>query len=210
VVDERPLILIVEDEPHIRGFVRSALEQEGCRVAEAESAAVALEQMATAMPGLIVLDLGLPDRDGVELIRELRTWTSVPVLVLSARSAEGEKIAALDAGADDYLTKPFGVGELRARLRAMLRRHGPLADEPVVEFGDLRVDHLQRSVERAGAPVSHVTHVIYDVQITALATLAAGTQRYNAAIASSNRTCDINRSAVGCQSVHLTAIQIIT
>jgi two-component system, OmpR family, KDP operon response regulator KdpE len=160
VVDERPLILIVEDEPHIRGFVRSALEQEGCRVAEAESAAVALEQMATAMPGLIVLDLGLPDRDGVELIRELRTWTSVPVLVLSARSAEGEKIAALDAGADDYLTKPFGVGELRARLRAMLRRHGPLADEPVVEFGDLRVDHLQRSVERAGAPV-HLTPIEY-------------------------------------------------
>jgi two-component system, OmpR family, KDP operon response regulator KdpE len=160
VTDERPLILIVEDEPQIRRFVRSALEEENCRVVEAGSAATALEQMTAAMPALVVLDLGLPDRDGVVLIRELRAWSAVPVLVLSARSAEDEKIAALDAGADDYLTKPFGVGELRARLRAMLRRLGAAASEPVVRFGDVRVDHVHRNVERGGIPV-HLTPIEY-------------------------------------------------
>ncbi|HZV55494.1 MAG TPA: response regulator, partial [Rhodocyclaceae bacterium] len=123
VAEERAPILIVEDEPQIRAFVRAALAEDGYQVAEAANAAAALEQIAADMPSLILLDLGLPDKDGVDLIRELRAWSLVPVLVLSARSAEDAKIAALDAGADDYLTKPFGVGELRARLRAMLRRH---------------------------------------------------------------------------------------
>lgn len=158
--DQHPLILIVEDEPQIRRIVRSALEDEGCRVVEAGSAASALEQTATAMPALIVLDLGLPDRDGVTLIRELRAWSAVPVLVLSARSAEDEKIAALDAGADDYLAKPFGVGELRARVRAVLRRLGSAAGAPVVRFGVVRVDHVHRSVERDGTPV-HLTPIEY-------------------------------------------------
>jgi two-component system KDP operon response regulator KdpE len=162
VTDERPLILIVEDEPQIRRIVRSALEEEGCRVVEAGSAASALERLAAAMPALMVLDLGLPDRDGVTLIRELRAWSRVPVLVLSARSAEDEKIAALDAGADDYLTKPFGVGELRARLRAMLRRLGATAGEPVVRFGAVRVDHVRREVERDGMPV-HLTPIEYSL-----------------------------------------------
>lgn len=155
-----PLILLIEDEPQIRRFVRAAIEDEGCRVAEAGTAARALEGMAAAMPALIVLDLGLPDRDGVELIRELRGWSVVPILVLSARSAEMEKIAALDAGADDYLTKPFGVGELRARLRAMLRRTAAAPGEPVVVFGDVRVDHVHRTVERDGAPM-HLTPIEY-------------------------------------------------
>jgi two-component system KDP operon response regulator KdpE len=160
VAESVPLILLIEDEPQIRRFVRAAIEDEGCRVAEAGTAARALEGMAAAMPALIVLDLGLPDRDGVELIRELRGWSVVPILVLSARSAEMEKIAALDAGADDYLTKPFGVGELRARLRAMLRRTAAAPGEPVVVFGDVRVDHVHRTVERDGAPM-HLTPIEY-------------------------------------------------
>jgi two-component system KDP operon response regulator KdpE len=158
--DEHARILVVEDEPQIRAFVRVALEEEGYQVAEAASAAAALEQIGKSMPTLILLDLGLPDKDGVDFIRELRAWSAVPVLVLSARSAEDAKIAALDAGADDYLTKPFGVGELRARLRAMLRRHGQTTDAPVVEFGDVRVDHVHRAVERGGVPV-HLTRIEY-------------------------------------------------
>ncbi len=160
MAEESPLILVVEDEPQIRRFVRAALEEEGARVVEAGTAADALERMAVAMPALVVLDLGLPDRDGADLIRELRIWSAVPVLVLSARSAEEEKIAALDAGADDYLTKPFGVGELRARLRAMLRRANAATGEPVVEFGDLRVDHAHRRVERGDVPI-HLTPIEY-------------------------------------------------
>lgn len=152
-------ILVVEDEPQIRRFVAGSLADEGLRVVCAATAAACLEQMA-AKPALIVLDLGLPDRDGIELIRELRVWSQVPVLVLSARAAENEKIAALDAGADDYLTKPFGVGELRARVRAMLRRRAAPVDEPVVVFGDVRVDRLHRSVERGGATV-HLTPIEY-------------------------------------------------
>jgi two-component system KDP operon response regulator KdpE len=108
VSDDRPLILVVEDEPQIRRFVCAALEDEG-RVVEAGSAAAALEAFTGPAPALAIIDLGLPDRDGVDLIRELRGWTMLPILVLSARSAEAEKVAALDAGADDYLTKPFGV-----------------------------------------------------------------------------------------------------
>lgn len=153
-------ILVVEDEPQIRRFVVAALAEEGYRVAEAGSAAACVDQLAGAAPALVVLDLGLPDRDGVELIRELRAWSRVPVLVLSARAAENEKVAALDAGADDYLSKPFGVGELRARVRAMLRRRAATADEPVVVFGDVRVDRLHRSVERGGAVV-HLTPIEY-------------------------------------------------
>ena len=117
-----PVIVIVEDEPQIRRFVRSALESEGWQVHEAASAARGVIEAGTRKPDLLVLDLGLPDRDGLEVVRDVRSWSSVPIIVLSARTDETDKIAALDAGADDYLTKPFGVGELLARVRANLRR----------------------------------------------------------------------------------------
>jgi two-component system KDP operon response regulator KdpE len=159
VNDDRPLILVVEDEPQIRRFVRAALEDEG-RVVEAGSAAEALEAFTGPGPTLAIIDLGLPDRDGVELIRELRTWTMLPLLVLSARSAEAEKVAALDAGADDYLTKPFGVQEMRARVRALLRRQKVGAGETVIEFGNIRVDRVHRLVTRDGAAI-HLTPIEY-------------------------------------------------
>ncbi len=159
MADDRPLILVVEDEPQIRRFVRAALEDEG-RVVEAGSAAEALEVFTGPGPALAIIDLGLPDRDGVELIRELRTWTMLPLLVLSARSAEAEKVAALDAGADDYLTKPFGVQEMRARVRALLRRQKVGAGETVIEFGNIRVDRVHRSVTRDGVAI-HLTPIEY-------------------------------------------------
>ncbi len=157
--DDRPLILVVEDEPQIRRFVRAALEDEG-RVVEAGSAAEALEAFTGPGPALAIIDLGLPDRDGVELIRELRTWTMLPLLVLSARSAEAEKVAALDAGADDYLIKPFGVEEMRARVRALLRRQKVGAGDTVIEFGAIRVDRAHRSVTRDGVAI-HLTPIEY-------------------------------------------------
>jgi two-component system KDP operon response regulator KdpE len=127
---------------------------------EAGSAAAALEAFTGPAPALAIIDLGLPDRDGVELIRELRGWTQLPVLVLSARSAEAEKVAALDAGADDYLTKPFGVLELQARVRALLRRQKVGAGETVIEFGNIRVDRVHRTVTRDGAAI-HLTPIEY-------------------------------------------------
>lgn len=117
-------ILIVEDEANIRRFVGIALQDEGFQVFEADSVKRALIHAASRQPDLVIVDLGLPDGDGKQLISELRGWLSVPILVLSARDREEEKVAALDAGADDYLTKPFGVPELLARIRAQLRRHG--------------------------------------------------------------------------------------
>ena len=115
-------VLVIEDEKQIRRFVRAAVEEEGCQVSEAETMAHGLVEAGTRQPDLIILDLGLPDGNGIDLIRDLRGWSDVPVLILSARSQENDKIDALDAGADDYLTKPFSVGELRARVRALLRR----------------------------------------------------------------------------------------
>jgi two-component system KDP operon response regulator KdpE len=153
------LILIVEDEPQIRRFVAAALAEEG-RVVEAGSAAAALEAFTGPAPALAIIDLGLPDRDGVELIRELRTWTMLPLLVLSARSAEPEKVAALDAGADDYLSKPFGVLELQARVRALLRRQKVGAGDTVVEFGSIRIDRVHRNVTRDGTAI-HLTPIEY-------------------------------------------------
>jgi two-component system KDP operon response regulator KdpE len=145
-------ILVVEDEPEIRRFVSLSLQRDGFEVFEAESIARGLIEAGTRRPELLVLDLGLPDGDGVELIRELRTWSGMPILVLSAREGEQDKIAALDSGADDYLVKPFGAGELLARVRAHLRRRpvGARADEPLVEFGAIRIDLARRRVERDG------------------------------------------------------------
>jgi two-component system KDP operon response regulator KdpE len=147
--------LVVEDEAEIRRFVRLALEAEGLEVVEAENAARGLIEAGTRRPDLLVLDLGLPDRDGVELIRELRGWSDIPVIVLSARTQEADKIRALDAGADDYLVKPFGTGELLARVRAQLRRHAKAstADASVVSFGAISVDLVHRQVSRPGVPL---------------------------------------------------------
>ena len=159
-MDTTPQVLLVEDEREIRRFVRSALEAEKFRVCEAETAQRGLIEAGTRKPDLVILDLGLPDRDGTDLIRDLRTWTQVPILVLSARVDESDKIEALNAGADDYLTKPFGTGELLARVRAMLRRTAlsPGRDSPVCEFGSVRVDLVNHTVIRDGEPV-HLTPV---------------------------------------------------
>jgi two-component system, OmpR family, KDP operon response regulator KdpE len=155
-------ILIVEDEAHIRRFVRLTLEAEGHTVHEAENYQRGLIEAGTRRPDLVVLDLGLPDGDGVDLIRELRQWSRMPVIVLSARSTEANKIAALDAGADDYLVKPFGSGELSARVRAQLRRHQQQTPggAPQIAFGDVRIDLVRRVVERAGEAL-HLTPIEY-------------------------------------------------
>ncbi|WP_422846578.1 response regulator [Acidovorax sp. M2(2025)] len=157
-------ILIVEDEADIRRFVRLTLETEGHTVHEAATLQRGLIDAGTRRPDLVVLDLGLPDGDGVDLIRELRTWSAMPIIVLSARSAEASKIAALDAGADDYLVKPFGAGELLARVRAQLRRSQTLAGngapQPLIQFGDITVDLVRRTVERQGQPL-HLTPIEY-------------------------------------------------
>jgi len=157
-----PVALLIEDEPQIRRFLRTALEAEGWIVHETDTARQGLIDAGTRKPDLLVVDLGLPDRDGVELIRDLRTWSAVPVIVLSARIAEKEKIAALDAGADDYLTKPFGVGELLARVRATMRRRRqpPGETSSIFRFGNVEVDIEARTVKRDGDAV-HLTPVEY-------------------------------------------------
>jgi two-component system, OmpR family, KDP operon response regulator KdpE len=157
-----PVVVVVEDEPQIRHFVRLSLESEGCRVFEADTVQRGLIESGTRHADLIVLDLGLPDRDGIEFIRELRAWSEVPIIVLSARTAEAGKVAALDAGADDYLTKPFGAAELLARVRAQLRRRARAGDtgRSVVEFGRIRLDLGRRLVWRDDA-VLHLTPIEY-------------------------------------------------
>jgi len=165
---QSPLALVVEDEPQIRRFVCGALRDEACRASEAGSVAQGLDLAARERPDLVILDLGLPDRDGVDFIRELRVWSAVPVLVLSARCDEAEKVVALDAGADDYLTKPFGIGELRARVRAMLRRSQMQGDAGALHaFGDVEVDLGRRSIRRAGVEV-HLTPLEYDLLVQLL------------------------------------------
>jgi two-component system KDP operon response regulator KdpE len=154
-------VLVVEDEPEIRQFVCLALQREGFEVHEAGTIERGLIEAGTRRPDLLVLDLGLPDGDGVELIHQLRHWSQMPIIVLSARTTEEDKIEALDAGADDYLVKPFGAGELLARVRAQLRRGaGAARTGSVLAFGDVKVDLARRTVERAGEPV-HMTPIEY-------------------------------------------------
>ena len=168
--DYQPTLLLIEDDAGIRRFVRQALEDEGCAVHEAETVRRGLIEAGTRQPDAVILDLGLPDDDGMTLIRELRGWTEVPVLVLSTRTAEADKVAALDAGADDYLTKPFGVNELLARLRVLLRRHarGGAGNATEIRFGDVRVDFSRRVVERGGRHV-HLTSLEYRLLAALLA-----------------------------------------
>lgn len=152
-------ILIVEDEKEIRRFVRTALEGEGLKVFESETLQRGLIEAGTRKPDLIILDLGLPDGDGLTYIRDLRLWSAIPIIVLSARTREEDKIAALDAGADDFLTKPFGIGELLARVRVSLRRHASSQQEsPVVSFSDVTVDLINRRVQRNGEDL-HLTPI---------------------------------------------------
>lgn len=154
-------IVVVEDENNIRRFIKLALESQGFQVFEADSLQRGLIEAGTRRPDLVVLDLGLPDGNGVDFIRDLRTWSEMPVIVLSARSAETDKVTALDSGADDYLTKPFGTAELLARVRAHLRRRSRGATgTPLAEFGSIRVDLLRRTVERNGGPI-HLTPIEY-------------------------------------------------
>ena len=154
-MDTAPLVLVVEDDPEIRRFVRSALEAEGYRVAEADSVRPGVIEAGTRKPDVAVLDLGLPDEDGTAFIHEVRAFTSMPILVLSARRDENDKVIALDAGADDYLAKPFGVAELTARLRAVLRRGLRTAesDATIVRLGDVSVDLPNRRVTRGGEAI---------------------------------------------------------
>ncbi|WP_421356248.1 two-component system response regulator KdpE [Pseudocitrobacter faecalis] len=152
-------VLIVEDEQAIRRFLRTALEAEGLRVFDAQTLQRGLLEAATRKPDLVILDLGLPDGDGIDFIRDFRQWSATPVIVLSARSEEHDKIAALDAGADDYLSKPFGIGELQARLRVALRRHASSQpNDPVLTFSDVQVDLAARRIVRSGEEV-HLTPI---------------------------------------------------
>ena len=151
-----PLVALIEDEPQMRRFLRAALVPRGFRLLEASSAAEGELAVASHNPELVLLDLGLPDRDGIELARRLRAFTQVPILVLSARGREADKVEALDAGADDYLTKPFGVPELLARMRVALRHAARAAGEPaapVLEIGALRIDFARREVALSGREV---------------------------------------------------------
>jgi two-component system, OmpR family, KDP operon response regulator KdpE len=146
MTEKGAVILVVDDEKPIRRFLKAALAANHYIVHEAETGKDALMQVANLKPDAVILDLGLPDMDGIEVTRQLREWTQIPVIILSVRDQEKEKIRALDAGADDYLTKPFGVGELTARIRVALRRAFHTEIQPVFQSGGLRVDLVRRSV----------------------------------------------------------------
>lgn len=155
-----PSVIVVEDEAQIRRFIRLTLETERCNVYEADCISRGLIEVGTRKPDLVILDLGLPDGDGVNFIRDIRTWSEIPIIVLSARTTESEKVRALDTGADDYLTKPFGAAELLARVRAHLRRRTKVGAEgsSVVNFGNIHVDLGKRIVEKNGQPL-HLTPI---------------------------------------------------
>lgn len=164
-----PLVLVVEDERPIRTFLRATLRSHSYRVAEVETGQSALAAAAEVLPDLVILDLGLPDMDGLGVIDRLREWSSTPIIVLSARGREQDKVAALDRGADDYLTKPFGVKELLARLRVALRNRsrppGAPPLEPAFQVGGLHIDLVKRRVSLDGRPV-HLTPIEYRLLTT--------------------------------------------
>ena len=162
MTDSNLRILVVDDERAIRRFLRAALSSHGYEVVEAENGQTALRAASENPPGVVILDLGLPDMEGVQVTRELREWYQGPIIILSVRDQESDKIAALDAGADDYLTKPFGIGELMARIRVILRRSNRLVDEPVFEMDNLRVDLPRRLVVVNGREVD-LTPTEYDI-----------------------------------------------
>lgn len=155
-------VLVIDDERAIRRFLRVSLSAHGHKVFEAEGGQEGLALATADRPDVIILDLGLPDLDGVEVTKRLREWTQTPIIILSVRDQEEAKVAALDAGADDYLTKPFGVGELLARIRVAIRHSTRSPDEPVFTTGDLRVDFSRRLVTVAGREIS-LTPTEYDL-----------------------------------------------
>ena len=153
-----PTILVVEDEPEIRQFLRSSLQAEGYRIVESATGRRAVIDAGSHKPDMAIVDLGLPDVDGADVIRQIRAWSPMPIVVLSARSHERSKIAALDAGADDYVTKPFGVGELLARVRAALRHVVRRGGDRTLELGDVCIDLERRRASRDGAEI-HLTPI---------------------------------------------------
>ncbi len=162
-MNEGALVLVVEDEPQMRKFIRASLTSHGYRVLEAERAQEAVSLATSHNPELLLLDLGLPDGDGIDLARRMREWSRVPIIVISARGREDDKVAALDAGADDYLTKPFGVNELLARMRVALRHAQVVAagtETQSLEFGELKIDLVRRQVFR-GPEELHLTPIEY-------------------------------------------------
>jgi two-component system KDP operon response regulator KdpE len=153
-MSNKAAVLVIDDEPQIRKFLRIALASQGYRVIEAGTGAEGIEQAALTRPDVIVLDLGLPDLDGQEVLRAVREWSSVPVIVLSVRASEAQKVQALDSGANDYVTKPFGIQEFLARVRALLRATtASTASDAVVEVGPLRIDAAARRVSLSGQAV---------------------------------------------------------
>ena len=160
--DEGLRVLLVDDEPAIRRFLRASLVAHDYKIFEAATGEEAISAVIAHRPDLVILDLGLPDMDGIEVTKKLREWAKIPILILSVREHEQEKIAALDAGADDYLTKPFGIGELLARMRVALRHTVPVSDAPLFTTGELSVDLARRVVTLAGSEVQ-LTPTEYDL-----------------------------------------------
>lgn len=155
-------ILVVDDESPIRRYLRAALSAQGFSIYEAANGEEALSAVIADRPDIIILDLGLPDIDGIEVTRRLREWSQTPIIILSVREAEQDKIAALDAGADDYLTKPFGTGELMARMRVVMRRQSNKPEEPILQVDELRMDLARRLVSIRGEEIS-LTPTEYDI-----------------------------------------------
>jgi two-component system KDP operon response regulator KdpE len=168
MADADPVVVLIEDEPQIRRFLRTTLTGNGYRLFEATTGTDGLVEVGSRQPDVVIVDLGLPDVDGLDVIRRLREWTAVPILVLSARGGERDKVTALDAGADDYVSKPFGADELLARIRVALRHTVGAShegEEAAFEVGPLRVDLLRRQVSVGGAPV-HLTPIEYKLLTT--------------------------------------------
>jgi two-component system KDP operon response regulator KdpE len=152
-MSDGPIVLVIDDEAQIRRFLRISLEANQYRVREAVTGQEGLEQTALQRPEVVILDLGLPDMDGIQVLKRLREWSHVPVIILSVRDADTDKIAALDAGADDYLTKPFSVGELLARLRVAQRHSQPVPEAAIFQAGSLKVDLVRRNVTINDEPI---------------------------------------------------------